>query len=460
MILTKIKIENLNENLLENINFSNLHLKNSLNFDQLIAVTNLYGNYLVVAGAGTGKTRVIIYRTLVLLKLGISDKNILILTFTNKAVLELKDRIKEHSPNTNVVIETFHSFAYKFLKKFSVNKNFSIINRDETLKIFKHIKFISIEDLLSLLYLFTYNTLEFKNRFKTFNKKEKETILLAFSNFEKIKKEKNLLSFHDLIFNFIELLKIKNIPLPFSHIMVDEFQDTDSFQIELLKLLKCENIFAVGDDFQSIYSFRGALIDNFFNFPYFFKNTRTILLKENFRSTPSLINFTNHISKTLKFSFKKELISNLKDFEKPDIHIFKTFQDEYNGILLKIENILKKEDSSSIAILFRNNFLVTLYKEYFKHFKNIDILTIHNAKGLEWDFVFLPTLLDGILPSLFSTVSNLEEEKRLFYVACSRAKKGLFLSYPLYFYCQFGFFQKPSTFLDSLDETLFNVKRG
>ena len=131
----------MNENHLKNISLKNLDLSddfkffliNNLNFDQLIAVINLNGNFLVIAGAGSGKTRTIIYRALLLMELKIPSENILILTFTRKAINEIKSRINSFLPNSNICIETFHSLAYKFLKKYSQNKNFKIFTIDDAL---------------------------------------------------------------------------------------------------------------------------------------------------------------------------------------------------------------------------------------------------------------------------------------------------------------------------------------
>ena len=129
---------------LENTSLKNLNLSdnfknfltNNLNFDQLIAVINLEKNLLVIAGAGSGKTRVIIYRAILLIELKISSKNILILTFTRKAITEIKTRINTFLPESNICIETFHSLAYKFLKRYAQNKNFKILTTKDSTSVF------------------------------------------------------------------------------------------------------------------------------------------------------------------------------------------------------------------------------------------------------------------------------------------------------------------------------------
>ena len=108
-----------------------------------------------------------------------------------------------------------------------------------------------------------------------------------------------------------------------------------------------------------------------------------------------------------------------------------------------------------------NPFLENILKNKFSNIDtNLTFLTIHSSKGLEWDYVFIPLLLEGIIPSSVGEVINLEEEKRLFYVALTRAKKELFLSYPLSFYSDFGLFNTPSQFIEKISSSFFNIKRG
>lgn len=136
MFLEKLILKNFDTNLLnKNSDFHNT-LKKDLNFEQLIAVTNFQGNFLVIAGAGSGKTRVIIFRTLLLIDFKVIPKKILILTFSRKACLELRERFENYNLNEFPVIETFHSFAFKILKKFSQNKNFSITSSEELIENF------------------------------------------------------------------------------------------------------------------------------------------------------------------------------------------------------------------------------------------------------------------------------------------------------------------------------------
>ncbi|MGL4897743.1 MAG: 3'-5' exonuclease, partial [Cetobacterium sp.] len=136
------------------------------------------------------------------------------------------------------------------------------------------------------------------------------------------------------------------------------------------------------------------------------------------------------------------------------------------GILFRnfiyMEEFIKFFESSNIKFNIASNpFLENIFKHKF-HNTNITLsfLTIHSSKGLEWDYVFIPLLLEGIIPSSIGDALNLEEEKRLFYVALTRAKKELFLSYPLSFYSDFGLFKTPSQFIENIDSSFFNIKRG
>lgn len=466
--------------------FSKKKLQSSLNFEQLIAVTNLNGYFLVIAGAGSGKTRVIIYRTLLLLELKINPKNILILTFTRKAILEIKNRLYNFYPNTEVQIETFHSLAFKLLKKFSQNKNFKILMSDDYLKLAKksiYYKEVSIlfreNDIISIL--------TNKNNFllNKLNKTSKNLVCKFLEDFISLKTQNNLFTFDDLLIKLLLLLETNIIPLSYDYIMVDEYQDTDDIQINILKKISVKNnLMVVGDDFQSIYSFKGARFDNILNFHKEFKNTNTIVLNQNYRSSPSIVNFTNEFSKSLEQTFKKSLTSKNIDFGKPTLSIFKNYLDEIESIYNNILEIISLDSNATIGILFRNfifmenfinffkvknlnfsvipnPFLINIFKNLnFNESSNISLLTIHSSKGLEWDYIFIPLLLDGVLPTSIGDTLNLEEEKRLFYVASSRAKKMLYLSYPLNFYNDFGYFSKPSPFINNLSSSFIQIKRG
>ncbi|MGL4904007.1 MAG: 3'-5' exonuclease, partial [Cetobacterium sp.] len=310
-----------------------------------------------------------------------------------------------------------------------------------------------------------------------------------FQNFlneiEEIKKIKSLYSFDDLLNKLLKLLKKNNSLINFEYIMVDEYQDTDYVQVEILKILSKEsNLMAVGDDYQSIYSFKGASIENILNFSNDFKNSKTFVLKENYRSSETILKLSNEFSKNLRYSFRKVLTSNNRSNKLPYLTIFKNHFDEVDFIYSKIVSILNQNKNSTIAILFRNYsymqefiklfdkyklsynitqniFLENIFKDkIFEKNSKLSLLTIHSSKGLEWDYVFVPLLLDGIIPTSLGNTINLEEEKRLFYVAITRAKNELFLSYPLSFYNNYGLFSNPSPFVNEINSEFFNIKRG
>ncbi|MGL4999147.1 MAG: ATP-dependent helicase [Cetobacterium sp.] len=481
----------------ECLNFCNINnifkefLISNLNFEQLIAVTNLNGNFLLLAGAGSGKTRVIIYRTLLLLKLQTKPEKILILTFTRKACNEIKKRIETFIPNSNVNIETFHSLAYKILRKYTQNKTFQVLTMDSALSLAKQSFFfneisnvISKEEIIKAT--ISSRTHYFNSDFfKNLETHSKKIILNFLETIDLLKKNQNLYSFDDLLSQLYNFLKLNIIPISFEYIMVDEYQDTDNLQIEILKLLSQKSyLMAVGDDYQSIYSFKGATIDNIINFSNDFENTKIFLLKENYRSSNHILKLSNEFSKKLRNSFRKTLLCNNTSNELPSLNIFKTHTEEVKAIYNKIKVILNNTPDASISILFRNFSYMQEFVNIFDHYKlsynisqniflenifkdrtvndntNLALLTIHSSKGLEWDYVFLPLLLDGIIPTSIGNPINLEEEKRLFYVALTRAKKELFLSYPLSFYNNYGLFLTPTPFINDINSSFFQIKRG
>ncbi|MGL5797595.1 MAG: ATP-dependent helicase [Cetobacterium sp.] len=475
-------------------NFSNSLKKifiSNLNFEQLIAVKNLNGNFLILAGAGSGKTRVIIYRTFLLLKLQVPSNKILILTFTRKAINEIKERIQNLIPNNNIYIETFHSLAYKILKRYTQEKRLCIITSDSAIDLGLQSKFyeflkskISHEELIKSITSSKENYLK-SIFFQKLDLNTKKLFQNFLNDIEEIKKIKSLYSFDDLLNKLLKLLKKNNSLINFEYIMVDEYQDTDYVQVEILKILSKEsNLMAVGDDYQSIYSFKGASIENILNFSNDFKNSKTFVLKENYRSSETILKLSNEFSKNLRYSFRKVLTSNNRSNKLPYLTIFKNHFDEVDFIYSKIVSILNQNKNSTIAILFRNYsymqefiklfdkyklsynitqniFLENIFKDkIFEKNSKLSLLTIHSSKGLEWDYVFVPLLLDGIIPTSLGNTINLEEEKRLFYVAITRAKNELFLSYPLSFYNNYGLFFIPSPFVDKINSEFFNIKRG
>lgn len=488
MNLSLLEIKNIDYSLLNKIDSDRF---NYLNDSQLIAVTNIYGNFLVLAGAGTGKTQILILRTYLLLQLKIPDEKILLITFTRKAANEIKNRISKIYPNAHLTIETFHSFALKMIKKNFQNITFNIIDTSESLKILKSIlknyklknehftSAFSPEQLLLIFDRAKSLRLNISQVLNSSQIKYLDDILYIHNKFTLYKKICSYTEFDDIILLFLKFLKEGKISPKYEFIMIDEYQDTDLLQKEVLKILGLNsNVMAVGDDYQSIYAFRGAQPENIFTFPLDFKNTRTIFLKQNYRSTPEILNYVNNISKHFLKSSKKLLFSSNSSCHLPTVTIFKDAQSELLNIVKHIRFLLSKNISlRNISILFRDSYRMEPFiHEFLKYNIPIEIKadkynrssysstssqaltlsTIHGAKGLEWEYVFIPLLLDKVFPP---AQSDLEEERRLFYVACSRAKKYLFLSFPQKIYDSLGFFCDISPFVQEIDSNLFKIKR-
>lgn len=583
-----------------------------LNEEQLKALASIEGQYLVIAGAGSGKTRTVVYRTAFMIEKGIAEENILMLTFTKKAALEMKERLESilGKKEIKVSVSTFHSLCAELLIKYKnifgidklniidENRNRAVISlliREYSLK--------NKGDFLSekrVVEIFGAARSRKKDISEFLNEKEKaylEDLEFLKIKYRRFKKEFQMYDFEDLIEKVLRKLKADKIFLgilreKYKYVIVDEYQDTNSIQRELLKTLigANGNIMAVGDDYQSIYGFRGADFENILRFGKDFPRSQMIKLEKNYRSSDEIIEYTNKISKDFLLKYNKNVKGTKRRGENPHTASFLNEEKQGEFICRKIEELKEKGiPYEEMAILYRNKYIVYKLKKimkeknipfnlqeereisfgspidihlkmlevwndkddilkweelvkilprsysysvlnimkrkdtenkvlskiirisdkitdyslseilnkceklvleiirektiftieevemlqkvkgsikenknlemYIKELKNIleregkviknkvSLLSVHSSKGLEWEAVFIPTLLEGVFPSNIGEEKNLEEEKRLFYVACSRGKNYLYLLYPKYFYEKIGYFDKKSSFL-------------
>lgn len=630
-----------------------VNYENDLNPAQLSAVMHKKGPVLVIAGAGSGKTKTLTYRVARLIEDGIKPENILLLTFTKKAAAEMLSRatLVLDDRCEKVAGGTFHSFANIILRKYSkflkLKSNFTILDKSDCEDIINHItgqmfpkkeKRFPKKSTILEIYSKSVNKETptkqiIEEEFPQFAHCE-DKIIEVHKAYVGYKRENSVLDYDDLLL-YVKLLLENNEGLrkklsnQYQYIMVDEYQDTNTLQADVIKLLASEhsNIMAVGDDAQSIYSFRGANYRNILDFPKLFEGTEIIKLEQNYRSTQNILKLTNTIISKAKEKYAKTLFSNIESPIVPALICAKDTQMEADFICQRILELLDEDvNLSDICVLARNarmsyaleielskraipyqkfggpKFMETAhikdivshlrviinpddiislnrillllkgvgattvnniipiikgnlnpnikllpsnkttslvpllktlenlrsqismrkpsdivedvieyyrpilkdkYDDYNKREKDLDhfqylseqysnledfisdmaleppdasvegmykrnsddealtISTIHSAKGLEWDSVFIIGAVDGRFPSAYSfnCAEEMDEELRLMYVATTRAKNNLYITYPvdMYDYSMNMVLSKPSRFLNGIPDDILEV---
>lgn len=631
-----------------------INYERDLNPDQLEAVQTIDCPVLVIAGAGTGKTKTLTYRVAYLVELGGNPQSILLLTFTRKSAAEMLKRAAALLKSTSAEQAsggTFHSFANLTLRHYAkvlgYGEQFTILDDSDAADVVnllrtrlspeKRAQRFPKKETLVDIFSKSENTLTRIEEivFKEYPRfiEQVEDIVKLKTQFDDYKRRYNLMDYDDLLKNLRTLLEQnesvrKSVAGRYSYIMVDEFQDTNKVQGEIVRLLGTDkqNVMVVGDDAQSIYSFRGANFKNIFDFPTYFPNCKTIKLTENYRSTQRILNFTNKVIDAAKEKYEKELYSTKKSGDKP---VVVTAENENVQSKFVVQRILELREEgkilNDIAVLFRSSYLsfdleieltranipyvkfggmklieaahikdvvaflrvienpqdavgwhrilllhtgvgpgiadrvlnmITVsgvtsdslavekhfkippsaqelldfiseqskkkvvpveeiesvlryyeplmrnkYEDYQKREKDlvmfasiaeryrsmqnfladlalepptesvvdlgekdqteeqITLSTIHSAKGLEWNSVFVIWALDGKFPTMYATDDDdeLEEERRLMYVACTRAKENLYVTYPMNVYDRESgrIFTKPSRFIEVVPSELY-----
>ena len=356
-----------------------------LNDKQLEAVVHVDGPCLVLAGAGSGKTKVLTTRIARLIDCGIPSYNILAITFTNKAAKEMKDRLEKIVPGNYAFVGTFHSLGVRILREHAdimgYDKNYSIIDSDDALSIIKRImkeKMIGNSDItpsfvrnkISSIKNDMLSDSEIDNYFSSGND---VIIKEVFYEYQRILRQNNSVDFDDLLLlpvrMFIEHKDIlESYQDKFKYILVDEYQDTNEVQYKLSKLLasKYKNIFVVGDPDQSIYMFRGANFRNILNFERDYKNAKVIPLEENYRSTNTILEAANSVIKNNKERKEKNLWSSKGDGCK--IKYLRAYdgRHEIQLVLDEIKELYREGYSySDISVLYRTNAQARLVEEMF-----------------------------------------------------------------------------------------------
>lgn len=354
----------------------------SLNNEQYQAVTSK-GPTLVLAGAGTGKTRVLVYRVAWLIEQGVDPRSIVLLTFTKKAADEMLNRVSilvNKNIGRMVAGGTFHSFANTILRQFAkllgLDPNFIILDNPDSEDVIDKIRtdlgynsqqtdFPYKQRIFEIISISRNKLISIEEVVKTKFSGLKEYIpdLELISNkYAEFKKANSLLDFDDMIEFLVIALKEnplfkKIINRRFKYVLVDEFQDTNTMQFELVKLLspKDNNVMAVGDDMQSIYAFRGANYENIFQLSKSFTDCKIIKLEQNYRSQPALLEFTNEIIEKAQTAYPKKLWSKKKPGPKTQVCSFIDTYEEAEFIADKIRSLKETGiPTSEIAILSRN----------------------------------------------------------------------------------------------------------
>ena len=363
------------------------YLKN-LNEMQKEAVTHLNGPLLIVAGAGSGKTKVLTSRIChIILSEKATPNEVLAVTFTNKAANEMLARILHNLKKKKFGmpwVGTFHSICVKILRKHAraanLNYNFTILDQDDQKKLIKNICKSENIDTKKISPNFILNVIErWKNRGwypDDVTLKKSETLETSFLKIYKIYQTKlidlNACDFNDLILHCIKIFEsnpdiTKMYSKNFKYILVDEYQDTNFIQSKWLKLLSNENknICCVGDDDQSIYSWRGAEIKNFLEFDKTYENTKIIRLEKNYRSTQNILSVASSLIANNENRVGKTLFTDGEEGESVYLDSYRSGKDEAIGIGEKIEKIKSQFNLNNISILVRAIFQTREFEERF-----------------------------------------------------------------------------------------------
>ncbi len=363
-----------------------MNLLNDLNDRQAEAVEIIDRPLLILAGAGSGKTRVITYKISYLIENGVAPYNILALTFTNKAANEMKERAVKLNINAqNVWIGTFHSLCVRILRKeidkLGYKNNFNITDAKDNLNLIKNcLKELNLDEKFflpkNIAAQISFNKNKMIGADEFFIKTHDDFRLNKVAEVYKLYQEKlkidNLLDFDDLLFFTAKIFMdydgvLKFYKNKFRYILVDEYQDTNAVQYFLIKLLagESENICVVGDDDQSIYSWRGADINNILDFEKDFRNAKIIKLEQNYRSNQIILDAANGVIKNNLGRKSKNLWTEQKDGEKIIFYRASDYKLEAKFLAEQILNNKDKFDLKNCAVLYRNNFLSRVIEDEF-----------------------------------------------------------------------------------------------
>ena len=356
-----------------------------LNEQQKKAVLHMEGPCLVIAGAGSGKTKVLTTRIANLIQSGIPSYNILAITFTNKAAREMKERLELLEPNNNAFVGTFHSFGVRIIREnaltLGLDRNFSILDSEDVTSIIKKImkeegydpKFTAPSYIRNKISTIKNDMLSDAEIDRFFNTPDDRIVKAVYYKYIYILQKNNSVDFDDLLLLPVKLFTEHKDVLEryqdiYKYILIDEYQDTNEVQYKLSKLLakKYKNIFIVGDPDQSIYMFRGANFHNILNFEKDYKNAVVIPLEENYRSTKNILDTANSVIKNNKERKEKNLWSS--NGEGTKTKYLRAYDDKHE-IQMVIDEIKKLFDEGytkkDMAVLYRTNAQSRLVEEMF-----------------------------------------------------------------------------------------------
>lgn len=356
-----------------------------LNPAQYEAVMHNNGAALVIAGAGTGKTRTLVYRVSRLVEDGVPPESILLLTFTRKSSAEMLRRAANMLDGRCELVSggTFHSFALGILRRYAkligFSNSFNVLDQGDSgdvisllrsqLKLDRSKRRFPRKEALSRMFNLSVNRRDsientIINEFPQFSD-DQDKIELLYNQYNEYKKRYSLMDYDDMLLYLLALIRDNTkvrleLNSKYKYIMVDEYQDTNKLQHEIVLLLADahENVMAVGDDAQGIYSFRGAHFQNIMDFPKDFKDCKVYTIEENYRSTQPILNLTNHIISSAAFRYDKELYTSRYEGQSPMIISAKSERQQSEFLAQQILELHEEGiQLDEIAVLARSGFL-------------------------------------------------------------------------------------------------------